>query len=186
MSDERLELIVDSNDLYLDSTNVFYMHPQRLATLQCVENNQFSSATIKNSSIEHLSSINFSYILKKLKVQAVCEIIIHQPITVMQEYDAKQVEANAKLAGFSNIETTQVETVDPKTDKKIKTLAVTCTKPVKAENDKEIQLQFQRKSSIVKSPKAKTSNLSPVSKKLDTKNSKVIVTSTANITVNRK
>ena len=135
MNDERLELIVDNEDTYIDVDNVFYMNPNRLSLLRCVSDSQFVSCTIKNTTIDCLSSINFSYILRKLKPNANCEIIICQPITVMQMYDAKQVEANAKLAGFTKFEISEFDFVDSKTDMKFKTLAVTFVKPVKEERE---------------------------------------------------
>jgi hypothetical protein len=79
--------------------------------------------------------MNFSYILRKLKPNSVLEVIIFQPISVMQEYDAKQVEANAKLAGFVEFETNNYMNVDSKTEKKYQTLAVTCVKPEKKQSE---------------------------------------------------
>lgn len=139
MSEERLEIIVDNEDTYLDVPNVFYIHPQRLALIRTVGDNQFVSCLIKNSPIDSLGSMNFAYILRKLKVKASCEVIISQPITVMQEFDAKQVEANAKLAGFDEFEINPVEFVD-KNDRKFKTLSVTFVKPEKKESDIEITI----------------------------------------------
>ena len=100
---EDYELAIDSEDTYLDQPNVFYIHPGRLSTVRCVANNQFSSATIKNSPVNSLTSLNLVAVLEKMKQNAPLEVYIDQPITVMQEYDAKQVEANLKLAGFDEI-----------------------------------------------------------------------------------
>ena len=71
----------------------------------------------------------------------------------MQEYDAKQIEANAKLAGFTNFETNSFDFVDSKTDKKFKTLAVTFQKPIKVEEDPESKV---RVSLIVKKDEKRT------------------------------
>lgn len=131
MNNERLELIVDSEDTYTDLDNVFYINPNRLPLVRCLSDGQFISCTIKNSPIDNLTSMNFSYILRKLKPNATCEVIIYQPISVMQDYDAKQVEANAKLAGFADFEINQFEYVDSKTDKKFRTLSVNFVRPVK-------------------------------------------------------
>ncbi len=140
MSDERLELIVDKEDTYLDVDSVFYVNPQRLPLLRCLQDNLFVSCVIKNSPIDNLTSLNFSYILRKLKPNSSCEVIIYQPISVMQEFDAKQVEANAKLAGFTSFETNAVEFVDSKTDKKFKTLSVSFVRPVKNPNEVEVEV----------------------------------------------
>ena len=149
MNDERLELIVDSEDTYQEVDTVFYIHPNRLSLIRCARDNQFVSCTIKNSSVESLSSMNFSYILRKLRTDAVCEVIIYQPITVMQEYDAKQVEANAKLAGFVNFEINSFDFVDSKTDKKFKTLAVTFSKPNKVVEEEPEPVAAKSRSSLI-------------------------------------
>ncbi len=129
MNSEKFTLVVDSQDNYLNQSDVFYLHPQRLLLVRSLENEQFDSATIKNSPVDNLTSLNFSYVLKKMKPNAVCEVVIHQPISVMQDYDAKQVEANAKLAGFTNFHTKDYEfKVD---NKKVKTLLVTFERPSK-------------------------------------------------------
>ena len=146
MDDERLELIVDNEDIYQESDNVFYTHPSRLGMVRCLKDNQFSSCTIRHSSIDCLSSLNFSYIARKLTVGSVCEVIIYQPITVMQEFDAKQVEAHAKLAGFVNFDTREEELVDNKTNKKFKTLIVSFEKPLKNPNEVEIEVTVIKKS----------------------------------------
>lgn len=143
--DERLELIIDSEDTYIDVDTVFYINPHRLALVRCLSDKQFSSCQIKNSPVDALTSMNFSYILRKLQPGATCEVIIHQPISVMQEYDAKQVEANAKLAGFAEFETTEFDFVDPKTDRKNKTLCVAFTKPEKNENEIEVELTITKR-----------------------------------------
>lgn len=150
MNDDRLELIVDSEDTYQDVENVFYIHPQRLSLLRCLTDGQFVSCTVKSSPVDCLTSMNFSYILRKLKPNATCEIIVYQPISVMQEYDAKQIEANAKLAGFSDFEVVQHDFVDSKTDKKFKTLAVTCTKPVKNPDEIEVEVVIKKKTTDTK------------------------------------
>jgi len=145
MIDERLELIVDNDDKYLEVENVFYINPNRLALVRCLSDAQFNSCLIKNSSIDNLTSMNFSYILRKLKPLSQCEVIIYQPITVMQEYDAKQVEANAKLAGFVDFETDLRDFVDNRTDKKFKTLVVSFTKPTKNPNEIEVEVVISSK-----------------------------------------
>lgn len=153
MSDERLELIIDSEDTYQDVGSVFYINPHRLSLLRCLTDSQFVSCTIKNSPVDCLTSMNFNYIIRKMRPETTCEVIIYQPITVMQEYDAKQIEANAKLAGFTNFETNSFDFVDSKTDKKFKTLAVTFQKPIRVEEEADSRL---RVSLIVKKDEKRT------------------------------
>lgn len=135
---EDITLIIDGEDVYREEPDVFYMNPAYLPMLRLVQNNQFSSCQIKNTPIDVLTGLNLVYVLEKMKPTAQVEVIIAQPITVMQDYDAKQVEANAKLAGFENIEIK--DTTVENNGKKVSTLAVTFTKPVKAKNTAEIQV----------------------------------------------
>lgn len=97
------QLIIDGNDTYQDSPDIFYMHPSRLGMLRYVKNNSFSTAEIKNSPLDSLNSLNLVTILEKLIPSGTVTVEIDQPIGVMQSYDAKQIEANAKLAGFDDI-----------------------------------------------------------------------------------
>ena len=111
------QLVIDGNDEYQESQDIFYMHPSRLGMLRYVKNNSFDSAQIKNSPIDALNSLNLVTVLEKIVPEGTVTVEIDQPIGVMQEYDAKQVEANAKLAGFDDI--------------KIDGTTVTFTKPAK-------------------------------------------------------
>jgi len=133
MNSEKLTLVVDTQDTYLNEADVFYFHPQRLGLIRVLENETFDSATIRNSPVDNLTSLNLSYVLKKLKPNSVVDVIVYQPISVMQDYDAKQVEANAKLAGFTNFQTKDYEyKVD---NKKVKTLLVSFERPAKHTDD---------------------------------------------------
>ncbi len=137
VKEETFKLIVDSNDSYKENLDVFYTHPARLSHLKFVNDKIFDEATVMNSHVDNLSSIYLNYILKKMKVNSKISIIIHQPLSVMQTYDAKQVEANCRLAGFDGIETVDYE--DP--DTKVKTKLVTAVRPEKNSNVVEIELE---------------------------------------------
>lgn len=149
MSDRHIELSVDSIDSYLDKSDVFYIHPGRISALQFVKEGQFASSIIKNTQIDVLTAMNLSHLLKTLKVGATVEVIIDQPITVMQEYDAKQVEANARLAGFDQIETTKFEYTDPKTDRQVSTLLVSFLRPIRNPNEVEVEVTIKKKTTTV-------------------------------------
>jgi hypothetical protein len=166
---DRMELIVDNEDIYQDSENIFYIHPLRLNQVKCLSDNQFSSVTIRHTNVEQLSSINFAYILRKLKPNAQVEVILHQPITVMQDYDAKQIEANAKLAGFVNFEIGPQELVDTKTNKKTRTLVVTFEKPLKQENDIEVEVTVTKRTTSATGKDGKKGNTTNTSITANTK-----------------
>lgn len=144
----RLTLVIDSNDVYQQDLSVFYIHPARLSHISYLTDKIFDEVVVKNSSVENLSSMNLNYVLKKMKVDAPLEIIVYQPLSVMQSYDAKQIEANAKLAGYDKIETTEVEVEVNKV--KTKTLRVAAVRPERNPNSIEIEIQVTKKTVVTK------------------------------------
>ena len=73
-----------------------------------------------------------------MKVGGQVEIIVYQPVAVMQFYDAKQLEANALLAGFAGVKINDITYVDYKTQRKMKTLSFSFIKPERRiQGDKE-------------------------------------------------
>ena len=56
-------------------------------------------------------------------------MIIYQPVLVLQIYDAKQIEANALFAGFSDVKINEIIYVDSKNQRKMETLCITFVKP---------------------------------------------------------
>ena len=132
----NMTLVVDSIDKYNDD-NIYYVQPKRFSSIQYLQNNFFSKCKIQNSNIDLLTPFAFLNLFSKLKKNANTEIVIDQPVSVMQEYDARQVIANAQMAGFTNIKTTDTQYIEPRTQKKIDTLCVSFTKPEKKEFDEE-------------------------------------------------
>ena len=132
----NMTLVVDSIDKYNDD-NIYYVQPKRFSSIQYLQNNFFSKCKIQNSNIDLLTPFAFLNLFSKLKKNANTEIIIDQPVSVMQEYDARQVIANAQMAGFTNIKTTDTQYIEPRTQKKIDTLCVSFIKPEKKEFDEE-------------------------------------------------
>ena len=132
-----IELIVDCEDNYIDEPNIFYIPGPHIAELKCVRPNQFSSAKIINTDVDYLTSYALANLYTTLQTGAEVSIVISQPVAVMQEYDAKQVEANARLAGFTDIGVNSTSYTDPKSKREISTTEVVLTK---TERDvKEIQ-----------------------------------------------
>ena len=58
---------------------------------------------LKNSPDEFLQSNGFFNIYRTLKEGGVCEIIVYQPIFVMQDLNSGEIEANCKLVRFNDI-----------------------------------------------------------------------------------
>ena len=129
MTQENMELIIDDEDTYLELDNVFYVHPSRIGSLKHLSHYQFISATIKNCPIENLTGYNMVQMFGTMKVGAVVEITIFQPLTVLQMFDAKTIEANAIFAGFDNVKISETTYIDDKTQKSQETLQVTFIKP---------------------------------------------------------
>ena len=98
--------------------------------LKSLSSNQFSSVSIKNTNVDDLSAYNLINLYGKVRVGTNVEIIIYQPVLVLQMYDAKQIEANALFAGFSDVKINEITYVDSKTQqRKMETLSVTFFKP---------------------------------------------------------
>ena len=62
-----------------------------------------NKVVIKNSPVEFLKSKGFFNIYRTLKEGGVCEIIVYQPIFVMQDLNSGEIEANCKLVRFNDI-----------------------------------------------------------------------------------
>ena len=143
------ELIIDSEDTYKEKDNIFYIHPSHLNMLKSISNNQFTSVTIKNSKVDEISSFVLMNLFGKIKVGGKVEMIIYQPISIMQEYDAKEIEANALYAGFIDIKINDITYVD-KNQKKIDTLIISFVKPEKKlplKNNNEVNIDVSISSS---------------------------------------
>ena len=72
-----------------------------------------------------------------MKYQARVEILISQPIKVMQELDSKQIEAHCEHVGFENIATEDAVYTDKKNGKEFPTVVVVCNKPNRSRDFEE-------------------------------------------------
>ncbi len=129
MEDNNYTLIIDSAQDYADEPYVFHIHPNRLHLAECLQDSYFNRVEVKNTATDLLTSKNLFHIYKLMKPTKTCTIELYQPIAVMQDYDSKQIESNAKLAGFTNID---VRTVN-------KTIRITITKPTSRVEEFEVQ-----------------------------------------------
>jgi hypothetical protein len=128
MSEENFTLAIDSVNDYSDSQNVFHLHPQKIKQVECLAENFFEGAVVKNTATDTLASKYLFNIYKVLKSNKALQIYIDQPILVMQDFDVKQIESNAKLAGFNNI---SVKSASINSNGVVtKTMLITLTKPV--------------------------------------------------------
>ena len=123
-------LYVDGQDNHSEEENCISIHPAHLNCVDAFDKQAFNKVVIQNSPAEFLKAKGLFYIYRTLVDGGVCEIIVDQPIYVMQELDAGEIEANCKLAGFDDINIqsySYMENVNGK-EKKIQTLKMTMTK----------------------------------------------------------
>ena len=121
------ELIVDLVEP--DRENTMYLSPSKLNCSQFLMPNIFDKATIKNCTIDQITSTGLVGVFTSLKPLAKVNIIVFQPIEVMVFYDTKQIEANLKLVGFENIKITDINIKNEETGQKIPTKSIEAQKP---------------------------------------------------------
>ena len=123
-------LYVDAVDNHSEEDNCISIHPAHLNYVDSFEKEAFNKVIIKNSPAEFLKSKGLFNIHRTLKNGGICEIIVDQPIYVMQELDAGEIEANCKLAGFDDVSIqshSYIENVNGN-EKKVQTLKLTLVK----------------------------------------------------------
>ena len=134
------ELLVDTNEP--EGEDIMYLLPAKLSSSKYLASNAFDQATIKNCSVENITSSGLIGVFASLKPLAKINIIVYQPIAVMLSYDSKQIEANLKLAGFEDIKINDINIRDDKTGKVIQTQSVEATKP-ESKRNVNINIQVQ-------------------------------------------
>ena len=132
------ELIVSKEPITGD--NILYILPSNLSSIKFIQSNTFDYATIQDCSVSSITSLSLSHIFRAMKPGGRCEIIISQPIAVMQSLDSKQIEAHAEHVGFDNITIEDTNYIDEKTGKEFPTLSVVCYKPYKRKEDLNINV----------------------------------------------
>ena len=98
-------LYVEPKDNHEKEDDCLVIHPAHLNKADTFEANTFDKIIINNTKTELLRAKGFFNLARCLKPNGTLEIIVDQPIAVMQNLDAGEIEANAKLGGFSNINT---------------------------------------------------------------------------------
>ena len=119
-------LYVDPRDNHDNEDNCLVIHPSHLNNADTFQSNTFDKIFINNTKTELLRAKGFFNLAKCLKSKGTLEIIVDQPIAVMQNLDAGEIEANAKLGGFIDIKTVSYDINNNGT--KLSTLKITMTK----------------------------------------------------------
>ena len=137
------ELIIGNEPI--SGENIMYILPDNLSSIKFVESNTFDSATIKDCKVNAITSLTLSYIFRAMKPEGRVEIIISQPMTVMQTLDSKQIEAHCEHVGFEDISTEDTMYVNEKNEKQYPTVSVVCYKPSRNKDNQRIELRKEVK-----------------------------------------
>ena len=143
MSENENELIIGNEPISGD--NIMYILPDNLSSIKFIESNIFDSAIIKDCKVTLLNSLILSYIFRAMKPEGKVEIVISQPMLVMQSLDSKQIEAHAEHVGFENISTEDTMYVDEKNGRQYPTVSVIFYKPDKNKDNQRIELRKEVK-----------------------------------------
>ena len=143
MSENENELIVGKEPI--NGENIMYILPDHLQSIKFIESNIFDSAIIKDCKAGLINSLTLSYIFRAMKPEGRVEIVISQPISVMQSLDSKQIEAHAEHVGFENISTEDTMYEDDINGRKFPTLSVIFYKPSRDKDNQRIDLRKEVK-----------------------------------------
>ena len=126
-----LSMVIDSK-VGEREENTFYLLPSEMSKSGLLNPERFDSVDIRNVDVDDIRPSALLGILSSLKPNGTVSVLICEPIAVMQPYEAKMIEANAKLAGFVDIQTSPSTFFNEFSNSEDETLCVTFTKPEKA------------------------------------------------------
>ena len=139
MSKEESELIISKDPVL--GENIMYITPSNLSSLKFISSNSFDFCLIKDCPVSSLTSLCLSQIFRIMKYESQIEIMVSQPMSVMQDLDSKQIEAHCEHVGFDNISIEDTIYKDEKNGKEFPTVSVICYKPGRSRDieDKKIK-----------------------------------------------
>ena len=153
MSKEECELIISKDPV--EGENTMYITPSNLSSLKFLSSNTFDFCLIKDCPVSSLTSLCLSQIFRVMKYESRIEILVSQPMTVMQALDSKQIEAHCEHVGFENISTEDAIYTDEKKGKEYPTVAVVCYKPNRSRDVEVEQITTKSKFTYTKNIKKK-------------------------------
>ena len=103
-------LYVDGLDAHEKEKNAIVITPNHLNLADAFQKEVFDKIIVLNSKSDLLTGKAFFNLWRALKQGGICEVVVDQPIAVMQQLDAGEIEANGKLGGFNKIETSPYDT----------------------------------------------------------------------------
>ena len=125
-----LSMVIDSKVGQRDE-GIFYLLPSEMSKSGLLNPEKFDSVEIRNVNVDDIRPSALLGILSSLRPNGTASVLICEPIAVMQPYEAKMIEANAKLVGFTDIQTSPATFFNEFSNKEEETLCVTFTKPEK-------------------------------------------------------
>ena len=123
-----LDLVIDSK-IHEKDEGIFYLLPSEMSKSGLLNPEKFDSCTIQNVDVDDIRPSALLGILSSLKPNGKVTVVICEPIAVMQPYEARMIEANAKLAGFVDVETNNGTFFNEFSGQNDETLVVSFTKP---------------------------------------------------------
>ena len=127
---QGLAMVIDSKVNKRDE-GIFYLLPSEMSKSGLLNPEKFDSCDIRNVEVDDIRPSALLGILSSLKPNGTVSVLICEPIAVMQPYEARMIEANAKLAGFTDIKTSPATFFNEFSNQEDETLCVTFTKPEK-------------------------------------------------------
>lgn len=124
-------LIIDSKP-HVSEEGILYLGAGEMSKSGLLNQGRFSSCTIRNTDVDEIRPSALLGLFTALKPGSKVEVVLSNPILVMQPYEAKMVEANAKLAGFEQIRCVESGYYDEESRRRVETTNVTFVKPYKA------------------------------------------------------
>ena len=103
-------LYVDGLDAHEKEKNAIVITPNHLNLADAFQKEVFDKIIVLNSKSDLLTGKAFFSLWRALKQGGICEVVVDQPIAVMQQLDAGEIEANGKLGGFSVVTTNPYDT----------------------------------------------------------------------------
>ena len=94
-------LYVDGLDAHEKEKNAMVITPNHLNLADAFQKEIFDKIIVLNSKSDLLTGKAFFNLWRALKTGGICEVVVDQPIAVMQNLDAGEIEANGKLGGFN-------------------------------------------------------------------------------------
>ena len=125
-----LSLVIDSK-MGERNEGTFYLFPSEMSKSGLLNPERFESCEIRNVEVDDIRPSALLGILSSLKPNGRVSVTLCEPIAVMQPYEARMVEANAKLAGFTDIKTSPGTFFNKFSNKEDETLCITFVKPEK-------------------------------------------------------